>query len=109
MRAILHFALWPFVSLSSASSSTSPWGPMSPCIKQGPHSTSPAESESSRSLCPSQLGHPVPGEQVPCPDPVFQQALTLLSGSKYAEFSDLTLWVHERRGWQEKGTGYSSL
>ena len=43
------------------------------------------------------------------PDPVFQQALTLLSGSKYAELNDLTLWVHEQRGQQENGIGHSSL
>lgn len=43
------------------------------------------------------------------PDPVFQQALTLLSGSKYAELSDLTLWVHEQKGQQRNGIGRSSL
>lgn len=68
-ETISHLALYPFLSLSSAPSSTSHQGPMSPCIMQDPHATSPAKSECGRSLCPSWLGHPVPGVQVQCLTP----------------------------------------
>lgn len=51
---------------------------------------SPAESENHRKLCPP-LG---PGIW----PPKYKRAALTLSGSKYAEFNDLPLWVNEQRG-----------
>lgn len=97
VRAILHLALQPLVSPSSASSSISHPGPTSLSIVQDAHTTSSAESESNGSLCPSWPRAFGPWSAGGCAGPVFQPTLTLLSGIKYTKSNDLRLWAHEHR------------